>query len=744
MPTEIVPGPGGSTMVRLFAQVGGETLAQAPVIFIADPGDATFTAGPMLGRPFLHAVDENGNVASVFFPHPDSWGGGGGGGDATNLSISNRTTNTLQLNSSTGTDVTVPAATTSLSGLMTGADKTLLGTALQTMQRGTANGVAPLDANSLIPAIYLPGYVDDVVEVANFAALPATGETSKMYYTLDTGLIYRWGGSAYVELSPSPGSTDAVPEGSVNQYFTVARVRATALTGLDTTTIAEPAASDTVLTAIGKLTAWLRSVANSSGGGSSVPATGTGNTLVLDSTFRQYNRLTVSGPTTIDLSGLTPGAEASKSLVADGVNAPTVTNGLEWDSSAGYRNEAQILNVINAWSDGVDRFYSWGQPAILNPVPAPDTTPPARGTPSIANATPTKIVVPFTDASGSISSTLTGSVTLGGSARTVVSATVVGLTVEIVVNTAYASTDTATISYPAGWVRDAAGNQCLAGSNVAVTNNVAPVGGGTDAATTAWLARVSSGGGSVSTPTQDAVNTFFATIRAAGLIGKLRRLNLGVGNDLNTSLIPQINTLGASVDTQVNTVAYAENLGWGSTGANQYISTGAIQDTPIADIGVYMRTSLANNSTAYCMIGASTASDTYRIVANRNPGDVSGDGRVSAMIGGPSGGSTGYNPGGAPAGCYHAIRRSLSEIDLFRNGTQQSTNATTITAAAATGAYLVMAQGAAGGSPTTGTYLPSGSRVAGYWIGDGTMTDAEITTFYNAMQAFQTSMGRQV
>lgn len=53
----------------------------------------------------------------------------------------------------------------------------------------------------LVPANQLPSYVDDVVEAANQAALPGTGETGKIYVTLDTGKTYRWSGSAYVELT---------------------------------------------------------------------------------------------------------------------------------------------------------------------------------------------------------------------------------------------------------------------------------------------------------------------------------------------------------------------------------------------------------------------------------------------------------------------------------------------------------------------------------------------------------------
>ena len=121
-------------------------------------------------------------------------------------------------------------------------DVTGLTTALSgkqdTSAKGAANGYASLDASGLVPSTQLPSYVDDVIEAANLAALPATGETSKIYVALDTGKIYRWSGSAYVEISPSPGSTDSVTEGSTNLYFTNARAdtradgRITAATGV--------------------------------------------------------------------------------------------------------------------------------------------------------------------------------------------------------------------------------------------------------------------------------------------------------------------------------------------------------------------------------------------------------------------------------------------------------------------------------------------------------------------------------
>ena len=69
--------------------------------------------------------------------------------------------------------------------------------------KGQPNGVAPLGADNKILSIHLPGGVDDIKEFANFASLPLVGEASIIYVTLDTNKIYRWSGSAYVEISSS-------------------------------------------------------------------------------------------------------------------------------------------------------------------------------------------------------------------------------------------------------------------------------------------------------------------------------------------------------------------------------------------------------------------------------------------------------------------------------------------------------------------------------------------------------------
>jgi hypothetical protein len=108
---------------------------------------------------------------------------------------------------------------------------------IESSEKGAANGVVPLNGSSKIDATYLPSYVDDVLEYADFASLPAEGETGKIYVTLDDNKAFRWSGSVYLEISPSEVvsvngqtsivvlDTDDIDEGSTNLYFTEERAQ---------------------------------------------------------------------------------------------------------------------------------------------------------------------------------------------------------------------------------------------------------------------------------------------------------------------------------------------------------------------------------------------------------------------------------------------------------------------------------------------------------------------------------------
>ena len=130
--------------------------------------------------------------------------------------ISADLTNTGVSAASYGIASSVPTITVDAKGRITAASNTAIAiTASQvtdfntaadariSAQKGVALGLATLDAGGKVPAAQLPSFVDDVLEFANLAAFPVTGENGVIYVALDTNVTYRWSGSVYIEISPS-------------------------------------------------------------------------------------------------------------------------------------------------------------------------------------------------------------------------------------------------------------------------------------------------------------------------------------------------------------------------------------------------------------------------------------------------------------------------------------------------------------------------------------------------------------
>ncbi len=54
-----------------------------------------------------------------------------------------------------------------------------------------------------VPTSQLPSYISDAQEYDTVADFPSQGKKNIIYFTKDTNLTYRWGGTGYVEISPS-------------------------------------------------------------------------------------------------------------------------------------------------------------------------------------------------------------------------------------------------------------------------------------------------------------------------------------------------------------------------------------------------------------------------------------------------------------------------------------------------------------------------------------------------------------
>ena len=105
-------------------------------------------------------------------------------------------------------------------------------------EKGVANGVATLDGTGKVPQAQLPGFLDDVLEYANYASLPATGTAGIIYIDMSNGKQYRWSGSAYA--ATGGGAVDSVA-GKVG----VVTLATSDISGLDTALSNKAASSHT-------------------------------------------------------------------------------------------------------------------------------------------------------------------------------------------------------------------------------------------------------------------------------------------------------------------------------------------------------------------------------------------------------------------------------------------------------------------------------------------------------------------
>jgi len=232
--------------------------------------------------------------------------------------------------------------------------------ALTTGLAGKADLTGP---GGTVPSSQLPGFVDDVLEFANFVAFPATGETGKLYISLATNRQYRWSGTVYIEIVASPGSTDAVLEGSINLYFTTARGEAAAASWW------AASASKTKLDGVAsgatanQTDAYLLSRANHTGTQPAETITGLGTLASQSGTFSGTSSGTNTGDQ--DLSGLVVKA----SNLSDLANPTTARSNLgAAAAAAAVTAVTHGSNASTARPSGVTAVYWIGTVEPVNAV----------------------------------------------------------------------------------------------------------------------------------------------------------------------------------------------------------------------------------------------------------------------------------------------------------------------------------------------------------------------------------------
>ena len=143
----------------------------------------------------------------------------------------------------------VAAARTNLDVYSKGETDAAIGAVVAT--KGQPNGIAPLNASGMIDVAYLPSYVDDVIEVATYASLPATGESDKIYVVVtdetsdNNTSSYRWTGTSYAMVSNTLTGADvaALYESviGVNRYTDAEKAK---LAGIEIGATADQLASE--------------------------------------------------------------------------------------------------------------------------------------------------------------------------------------------------------------------------------------------------------------------------------------------------------------------------------------------------------------------------------------------------------------------------------------------------------------------------------------------------------------------
>ena len=267
----------------------------------------------------------------------------------------------------------------------------------------------------------------------------------------------------------------------------------------------------------------------------------------------------------------------------------------------------------------------------------------------------------------------------------------------------------------------------------------------------AWRTAVIANGGTVSSSTINAVSDFCGSIAANGLRDRFYRLNLFSGGNLNACLVPLYRgpspsgtQYGNATDTNNNFVSgdYVESRGLKGNATTKAISLGAGVLTGLTNANLHIA--------AYGRDMQDTNGNTEGILLGRADGSP----RPFTILRGGNNETAGnqFMANEYSAGLFASPSASIEQGFLV--GSTTATNAIAIY----TNGQLA---GSAAGSRTLanapyngmgvfgyqfaseGFSSRSGARLSGYSIGSG-MSAQQVGDYYSIMQAFQTTMGRNV
>ena len=267
-----------------------------------------------------------------------------------------------------------------------------------------------------------------------------------------------------------------------------------------------------------------------------------------------------------------------------------------------------------------------------------------------------------------------------------------------------------------------------------------------------WANRVrTNGGAAVSGSTLLAVSRFCRAIDAAGIRSKFRRLNLFCGTS-DASLVAVRTPLyrgesrtgtqyGSSLDTNVNFVEgdYTETGASGGllgNGTSKYLNTGFnVDQLPGAancHIASYIR-GTQDIASARTLVGVlfNGVTDRYRLFLQLSGSSAPNYGIQTELGKATAAGIV--NRINTNGGLILASRTSTTSLTIYDDAVSVATTATITDETTGASPFFVFAR--------NGPVEYYNGRMAAYSIGAG-LSDAEATSYYSAMNTFQTALSR--
>lgn len=260
-----------------------------------------------------------------------------------------------------------------------------------------------------------------------------------------------------------------------------------------------------------------------------------------------------------------------------------------------------------------------------------------------------------------------------------------------------------------------------------------------------WVyVRVPANGGSVSKTTVKAVNVFTRTIRKAGLLPKILRLNLFCGDQFAACKVPLIKIVGDATDANTGNFNYTE-VGSGAGPSvvnvgNEYLSTGVIPSTTSmgdndAHLAVYETNNTSEASISIGFQNLNSTSQSYYLAPN-----YAGVGSHGIMWSAASSNNYPLAAGDLPGGGFYILTRTSSaNVKLYKAGSLLATSV------AAAGSRPDTGNGVVVFGLMNGTTFSSKTlrHLGGYSMGLG-LNATDASNFSTAWQVFQTALARQV